>query len=644
MDKAKAKDLKYNQCYRLLIVFVFFISAVVMFGSGGNIEEFFRDGIIYNRTTVDNYIELLNAEATDNGDKIIAGETGFYIAAEDIKKSQRWRYVEIDVAYLSRDVVEAELSVMDGDMVLLTERIEIKEGSNVIELDWIKGKSVNVIFHAEEETILAVEHIYLRNALLEWNTLRGFFYAVVLTVVFLFILQKVNLFSWAGYAIDRICGLYEMILNRLNFWERIAWKYKKAARTLLFLICIIYGMFSVNINLRKYDIRVYFCLFFLLASLCVTGQRRKYRWNTTVSRHWVLVCFWLMLSDCFVSKSMMWTGYLWLISFGFFIYAWNGMADRLEIVRELKAAVQLSYVGVVIFCILCRPDNVLRYMGPFRNPNMFGFYLIVVLTVNLDALNQFIYTKENKRKLILWMTELISIVFWVWKTQARTSLIAMLVLVFLWFFQKYKRISFAIWSKKQKKIFTIFLICIIPVWMGLQWGISCLPEYFGTAVIMKRDLFLPLSQEQYTMCTPPFFTENVYAAGTNRLWFDKNASLNLISSGRINIWKDYFRELNLIGHAGNAINYSYGAHNLFLGLAYRYGVFALIPFVLMWRDVLLAAWNNMRKKNGDNSYFFMALLFGYCCVAALNDIERPGSYLIWMLAYTMIGYFFYEES
>ena len=105
-------------------------------------------------------------------------------------------------------------------------------------------------------------------------------------------------------------------------------------------------------------------------------------------------------------------------------------------------------------------------------------------------------------------------------------------------------------------------------------------------------------------------------------------------------------ELNLWGHYGDAdidgaVDKKIGAHNMFITIAYRYGIFSVVPYIFLILGILKYGFCYMIKmRRTKGSYALMILFTGisYFGSAFLGNMEQPLRYMPWVIFYMMIGY------
>ena len=146
------------------------------------------------------------------------------------------------------------------------------------------------------------------------------------------------------------------------------------------------------------------------------------------------------------------------------------------------------------------------------------------------------------------------------------------------------------------------------------------------------------------------FLLNVSAAepgNNNRILYKLKTSVSLetLTSGRTLYWKAYLRDMNLFGHYYNATFWGGGhkPHNGYIAIMYRYGIFALVPYVMMILYNLIYAvryfWENMYD---DRKYAFFILANMLCCIwlLVMENLELPFGWICWYGMYLIMGVYF----
>ena len=106
-----------------------------------------------------------------------------------------------------------------------------------------------------------------------------------------------------------------------------------------------------------------------------------------------------------------------------------------------------------------------------------------------------------------------------------------------------------------------------------------------------------------------------------RFWYllEHTEGLNALTSGRINIYKGYYKQLNYKGHINVALmingNTLAHAHNNWLQFGYTYGYFGMIFYGIMTVIVFFYSLRYYRKRSRKNASY--AFLIPCVCVGFL---------------------------
>lgn len=135
-----------------------------------------------------------------------------------------------------------------------------------------------------------------------------------------------------------------------------------------------------------------------------------------------------------------------------------------------------------------------------------------------------------------------------------------------------------------------FVICYIPVSMGLQWGITNISEAIGTQIVYPVDYEYASVRDLDDLTG----TIHVYAAEREdmsqtsqriRQKLLNSNSINGLFSGRLYHYSTYLSQMNLFGHTKRATVYGSNinsAHNGVLAYAHMYGVYIIVPYIMMF--------------------------------------------------------------
>jgi hypothetical protein len=105
------------------------------------------------------------------------------------------------------------------------------------------------------------------------------------------------------------------------------------------------------------------------------------------------------------------------------------------------------------------------------------------------------------------------------------------------------------------------------------------------------------------------------------------------------VWSEYLGRMNLFGH-DNILYYEHQqtmACNGMIEMAYRYGIFILVPYSLLLLSCLYRAW----KERG---YLMLAITVAFGIVMMTQNIEQPFAQPLWIIFYLGMGGWFVSEK
>ena len=120
--------------------------------------------------------------------------------------------------------------------------------------------------------------------------------------------------------------------------------------------------------------------------------------------------------------------------------------------------------------------------------------------------------------------------------------------------------------------------------------------------------------------------------------------IETLTSLRNLYWAAYARAMNLFGHAYKHIFWggTHWAHNGILWIAYYYGVFCAVPYILMFGCALVKAAKRVHIKVTAGAYEIVpfGMLFVLLIISMADNVEQPFGLIVWYLLYLMPGLLF----
>ncbi len=247
----------------------------------------------------------------------------------------------------------------------------------------------------------------------------------------------------------------------------------------------------------------------------------------------------------------------------------------------------VSYVFFLIISFLITPITDDVYAAFLKNPNTLGSYLIVVFIAAVYKVNNRIHNgKCNgtiKYSLILGSIVLFSIV-----SLSRTTILPMILILVI-------NILFMLACKKNIRVNKKQIVCIV---------VSVIIGLAGTFLLYAKVSYLMQEKTAWGNLSSQIvkalhLNENESAMTNSEKLFENFQRKSMkgldgserFTSGRTEIWKDYIKELNWLGHnkeerhiVTKYYDYTTNAHNTYLQIAYSTGIqggIAFLVFIIM---------------------------------------------------------------
>lgn len=372
--------------------------------------------------------------------------------------------------------------------------------------------------------------------------------------------------------------------------------------------------------------------------------------------------------------------------FGMFYLTKYSLRDRDDMMDGMIDGTILSFFILQIFAYGFRPYDVVRYIGAFSNCNITALHYLLVYTMVLFKLHLLHRRGARKGWKLFYFAGACGLLGFMFLTMGRTAWVTAFLLTVLYGIFVVRQNWQKKWSAVLGRFMALGLTTILlfpavfatvrwlptilhhPVWFLAEYSENKVhsfdppdsPKYiewdefmetvlgriWGTLpfhVSRMNDPFLLVAQaadssvltdsgNASTTQTDTAATENGDAMEILDLKvLDK--SLNV----RLSIYKMYFQELNLLGHSqgeGHYIvedteNIVWHAHNLWLQIAYSYGIPTGLLFVVLTVLLLRKHYTSM-KAHSENVYaiipFFLCVMF--FCYGIMEMVWNVGQVVL----------------
>lgn len=537
----------------------------------------------------------------------------------------------------------------------------LKNGWNVFRIDEKDYNIVTVEFLGQENSSFIIKNMQFRENPPKFNMKRFlvlfskmYLLYTLISGIFILILWKrivrkftVNLylFKW----ITVLQQFYGIVAKELynSFGGRIRGrKIKHYSRTIVFLLMFLYNIWvemeRIYYDRFKYHLVVYGILIVILIILMLEKNCKILNWNNHLVWSWII--FWAMacVSDFVITKEFRFVGYFMVVFVGMFIYVWNNMEAPGELLFDFTRAIHLLIFLISIFCLVFRPENDgMRYSGISKNPSIFALYLGTIWAVILSELERDIIKGNSKRKLIIHLVETCAVFTFFGKTQSVGPLACMCLLSFVWLV----RVCHYVGSKKKKTVALVIIsgiVLLFPIYGSITWGLNHIPQALNTSISFEGELQIKKQEFGFVVYAGEI-EEKI--KDTRLVQKFQTTSISKILSSRDYYYRAHLRDMNMFGHKDRLKIWGKRRlpHNALLGIAHRYGVFTLIPYVLMLLSII---YRTFLYSLSTENYSSMPL---FICVSSIimsmtDNVEQPFVWLPWIAMYLIVGIVFSDKE
>lgn len=634
--------------------------AMMCVGNSGSFADFLQAGEVY---------DFSKETLTKSNDEWIynAEQQYFEIGVKNAirrfildGKEKCWSYLYVNVDKLNASELEAELRYYNSEKErIFEEQIVLRPGVNEIAMQsTIPVAEIGFNIKDAKGTYISIESMQIREQKADYAPVRfwgAFFLSYVMFIAIWVICSKISdkhktelKDSKAKLPGTLLTYVYEHIekffsvgkpksVSGMELGHRLIF-------ALLFFLCIAANVLGWQTDGESYRYYWLGCAVLLLLAgmMCIPDANKKEKvvWKSPVAYAWLALWLGTIISDFFAGGQIHFLGYVMIFAVGFFIYRWNQMERPEQVLGTMMDALEIDFGITILICVLFRPKMLaVQYNGIFKNPEdnaMFALLLVVVLVVEMERqmrLNRF------GVKMILSMIQLALAVYLVLRAENKTGYVVLMVLLVLFLCHgigAWKQ--WIAYAKKNAGMLLLTLLVTVGVTGAFHIGIKYIPEKIGVKIAYEDEE--KLSQESRQILE-------------ELAWYDAELVQDVVREESIEkklIQTNYMRKLNLLGNgkALKVFRQKVPAYSGYLYMAYRYGIFILVPFV-MYQIIALGIGmkglrvTDKRKTTSQESQRSLLLLgisviyIGFClCGNADASLNHP----LLICMYLMTGYWF----
>ncbi len=636
-------------------------------------DPFYDVGNVWevNRTRFQGFYQEQYGHQEKTGEVFL--DQGFYqYNYWDLDLKRNYNYYCIDIVKINGGPLQFDCEFIieqDGQAVRSeTVTIEAREGLNIVESPIGGFDDLNVRISGNPGASFLPESMTFRENVSPFNLAGMLKYALIIAVLyilcsFLLILAcERNLSTWmrknAAVPASYIVRVIDAVVDHAAAAAEkipLSRKAKRLVRTFLFACMMVYSQY-VDINYTYYTnfkrhLFVYSILILTISVFSLEDYQSKKKRNAALWAAWLILWIMASVADLTVLSRYKYAGIVMLIVFSVFYLAWGKMERKEEMIRDFMNGIHLYFVTCVLFCVLFRPETEsIRYNGISTNPAITGLCMGTVAIMALGELENAFRNRTGLKVQVLFIIEALIALTFCWKAQGACPLLTFCVMGLVWFFRCLLYCCRHRCVGKFAAVLLLTVILVLPVYKTVDYSINTIPHIFDTEKVYEHDKIV--EKEKYpALITAAYAAEDVPEQAppdekASRL-AQKFSDLSLLKilNGRDYYYRTYLRNMNLRGHAKLA--YMWGRqrlpHNAVIGIAHRYGVFAMVPYLVMIVAVFL---NTCRASSGrkDNSVFPFYAVCAFIIMSQVDNIEQPFVWLPWFAMYILMGICFVSKD
>lgn len=576
-------------------------------------------------------------------------------------KSKQWKYLYVTVDQMSVPSLSARLEYYNKDGELLEEQaIQLVQGSNEIRMnEEIKVYRIGIRIREAQGTFFSIEAMQARSEATVYTPKRFWGSMCVFAIIF-----GIGYILWTSIRkkyggkedFSKLYGLVDVLQTGYilvgdyfggAIYRRIGKKEKDGVLRTTFCLFFAWIFFFTVLDWANDEEYYRFFLLGCILLLVLAGSLMwekdlvKISWKTPIATAWIVLWIAVMISDAFVEQGNKFVGYIMLLAGGYFVFIWNQIKHPQKVIYTFVESLEIDFALVTIICMVCRQQKIsVYYNGIFLSAEEFAIYVLLMYIIF------FIGAYRNFTQRAVW-----------WKCALKVVGLA----VSLYFIER----SVGIVGYIALILITVIAMVVIVIHgKGLQSLIRMLHGQIGKMLIVCCvGFFTVLVLHTTTKYLPNYLGTNWESE--DELWISKLPTSELDkykillpeelqdvkSQDTLEIrtyQKNYARMFNLMGHMSEVRVYRkiVAPYCGYLGMMYRYGVYALIPFLLFQIYAVVQAIGGLKHQNVEEhpEHLMMLLvdMIVICFCVAGNFTVSITQPIVWFF-YLMNGYYFIKK-
>ena len=577
-------------------------------------------------------------------------------------KSKQWKYLYVTLEQLSVPVLSASLEYYNKDGELLGEQaIQLMKGKNEICMnEEIKVYRIGIRVRDAKGTFFSIASMQARSEAEVYTSKRFLGSMCVFVIIFgIGCALWTNIRKRRGVTVSfsHLYGMVDVLQTcyilvgdyfGIAFYRRIGKKGRDAVLRMTLCVFFAWIFFFAVMDWANdeqyYRFFVLGCIILLVLAGSLLWERElvKICWRTPGATAWVVLWIVVILSDAFVEQGNKFIGYIMLLAGGYFIFIWNQMKYPKKVFYILMESLEIDFLLVTVICMICRQQKIsVYYNGIFPSAEEFAMYALLMYAIFFIGA----YRRFTQRA-VWWkcVTKVVGLAISLYFVERSAGIVGYIALILI---TVIALIVITIQCRGMQRliqilrgqIVKILIACCIGVFTVLvvHAATKYLPEYLGTNCAIEGEFLvsnLPTSElDKYKILLPDEL-EDVKSQDTLEIQTYQ---------------KSYARMLNLMGHMSEVRVYRkiVSPYCGYLGMMYRYGVYALIPFLLFQIYSIVHAIGGLKCQNIDEhpEHLMMLLvdMIAICFCVCGNFTVSITQPIVWFF-YLMNGYYFIKKE
>lgn len=381
-------------------------------------------------------------------------------------------------------------------------------------------------------------------------------------------------------------------------------KYQKSTNLIIYLLVV--NCFLANIGLYDHRSSIEICVsIILMAPLIISHNKEKYDFSfNSVIKLGVIVCL-IIIGVMYAVSGIRFKVptycALFLLFTGCFVLYLLKRIELEQITDSCTKALVFCSFAVSMASIILVPLTASQYEGILDNPNRLGEMIAAAVVAHIYQYEKTHNTKYKVFILISFGMEISLMLY----SRSRTALLAICCIALIYLIynirNKYK-------TGKKILVFVTSIIVMLAITFIMVDNVArVISNYYDI-----KSTVSTIEQEDIQK-TEELEVADVIESSLDRYQKGINDGSSF-TSGRIEIWKEYFKNIEIVGHAPEKLSIAYNnqiikanAHNSFLQISYQAGGVAGIAYLVI--TILGFIWSlYMFIKKKDKNVLLCALI------------------------------------